>query len=168
MLRRSRPEPASTRPSPISSSFASSILDSKKYTKRRYTDSRHQTRHIPDAESLGSSTPSRLSSSILHHSSITSTTSGTSKNVTSTGSTSQPVWKRRELISSAPKQRGAFFWDTITSVEHIFFVFQCFSWMNKVFQWKDYYNGCSIFLYKKYMSKKKKKTRFIQISKKNN
>ncbi|XP_023246801.1 uncharacterized protein LOC106636505 [Copidosoma floridanum] len=92
--------------------------DSKKYTKRRYTDSRHQTRHIPDAESLAGNVPSATSlasrlTSVLHHgnnNSSSSASSGTGGGGVSVArTTQQPVWKRRELISSAPKERGRFF-----------------------------------------------------------
>ncbi|KMQ90325.1 rho gtpase-activating protein 6 [Lasius niger] len=81
--------------------------ESKKYTKRRYTDTRHQTRHIPDADTLAGKT-STLG--------VTSTTSTISSSVTSAMTTTQnqrvpaqPVWKRRELISSAPKDREGYF-----------------------------------------------------------
>lgn len=59
-----------------------SLDDKKKYTKRRYTDSRHQTRHIPDAETLDNTKASDIIS------------------VTSTSGRPTPVYKRRELISS--------------------------------------------------------------------
>ncbi|CAG9836206.1 unnamed protein product [Diabrotica balteata] len=60
--------------------------EKKKYTKRRYTDSRHQTRHIPDAETLES-------------------TSVQNKRDDKAGnSQSGPVYKRRELISSVPSK----------------------------------------------------------------
>lgn len=60
--------------------------DKKKYTKRRYTDSRHQTRHIPDAESL------EAASNVQ------------SKKETGTTPAAGPVYKRRELISSVPSK----------------------------------------------------------------
>ncbi|KAL7286588.1 hypothetical protein TKK_0019215 [Trichogramma kaykai] len=113
------------------SSSTSNVLDHKKYTKRRYTDSRHQTRHIPDAETLSKTSSSHLPSmsfmgsrlsSVLHphsqksgsgsgsasshHSggSRLSVTTGGSSTSTSTSTTTQPTtWKRRELISSASK-----------------------------------------------------------------
>lgn len=66
--------------SSVSSTTAS---DKKKYTKRRYTDSRHQTRHIPDADSLETAS--------------TTQSKGESAGVT-------PVYKRRELISSVPSK----------------------------------------------------------------
>lgn len=60
--------------------------DKKKYTKRRYTDSRHQTRHIPDSETLESvNTQSK-------------------KDDTTIASQAGPVYKRRELISSVPSK----------------------------------------------------------------
>jgi cell division protein FtsN len=92
------------------SGVSNSSLDSKKYTKRRYTDSRHQTRHIPDAESLSSqTTTSKLSSTSRHTSMSTSAPNTSTTTSSSTAGAPQPVWKRRELISSAPKQRGTFF-----------------------------------------------------------
>ncbi|XP_050298074.1 uncharacterized protein LOC126737287 [Anthonomus grandis grandis] len=71
-------------PSPISIPNVSSISiekEKKKYTKRRYTDSRHPTRHIPDSDSL-ESTGVKVEST-----------------VTSVGAVG-PVYKRREIISS--------------------------------------------------------------------
>ncbi|XP_012534160.1 uncharacterized protein LOC105835425 isoform X2 [Monomorium pharaonis] len=83
--------------------------ESKKYTKRRYTDSRHQTRHIPDAETLAGRTPLGVTSST----SATSPTAPASSAAVSTQKQrnvpAQPVWKRRELISSAPKDREGYF-----------------------------------------------------------
>ncbi|CAG9856797.1 unnamed protein product [Phyllotreta striolata] len=58
--------------------------EKKKYTKRRYTDSRHQTRHIPDSEALETA-----ATEIKREEKSTSSQSG-------------PVYKRRELISSVP------------------------------------------------------------------
>ncbi|XP_060531686.1 uncharacterized protein LOC132705231 [Cylas formicarius] len=64
---------------------AQTSSEKKKYTKRRYTDSRHPTRHIPDSEFLESS----------------GTAKGEQKpSVSPTG----PVYKRRELISSVPSK----------------------------------------------------------------
>ncbi|KAF5277857.1 hypothetical protein FQA39_LY06009 [Lamprigera yunnana] len=60
--------------------------EKKKYTKRRYTDSKHPTRHIPDAEALEASGNSQ------------------SKDVSSSASQSGVVYKRRELISSVPSK----------------------------------------------------------------
>lgn len=57
--------------------------DKKKYTKRRYTDTRHQTQHIPDSQTLEA------------------TTSANKKKEEKTA-ISQTVYKRRELISSVP------------------------------------------------------------------
>lgn len=65
--------------------------DSKKYTKRRYTDSRHPTRHIPDANSL--------TGKISFAPSTTPSSSATMQNQRVPA---QTVWKRRELISSTP------------------------------------------------------------------
>ncbi|XP_056640965.1 uncharacterized protein LOC130447933 [Diorhabda sublineata] len=58
--------------------------EKKKYTKRRYTDSRHQTRHIPDAETLESASAQNK------------------REEKANNSQSGPVYKRRELISSVP------------------------------------------------------------------
>lgn len=58
-------------------SAGTSDKDRKKYTKRRYTDSRHPTRHIPDSESLDKN-----------------------KEPTTPLTGVGPVYKRRELISS--------------------------------------------------------------------
>lgn len=60
--------------------------EKKKYTKRRYTDSRHQTRHIPDAESLEAAS------------------SAQSRKETGGVPAAGPVYKRRELISSVPSK----------------------------------------------------------------
>ncbi|KAF7284838.1 hypothetical protein GWI33_021481 [Rhynchophorus ferrugineus] len=68
----------------------SSDKDKKKYTKRRYTDSRHLTRHIPDSESLESSGTT---------STATKTDSGST-----TGPNTGPLYKRREIISSVPSK----------------------------------------------------------------
>lgn len=57
----------------------SAVDDKKKYTKRRYTDSRHQTRHIPDAETLDNA--------------------GRNADSNVSAATAQ-VYKRREIISS--------------------------------------------------------------------
>ncbi|KAK5643976.1 hypothetical protein RI129_007821 [Pyrocoelia pectoralis] len=58
--------------------------DKKKYTKRRYTDTKHLTRHIPDAESLE--------------------VSSNGQNKESSSSQAGVVYKRRELISSVPSK----------------------------------------------------------------
>lgn len=85
---------------------SSSSSESKKYTKRRYTDSRHQTRHIPDSDTLaGKNTVSVSSSSSVTISSASSAAGGQNQR----GGAAQPVWKRRELISSAPKEREGYF-----------------------------------------------------------
>lgn len=57
--------------------------EKKKYTKRRYTDSRHQTQHIPDSQTL------EASSSVKKDDKT---------------NLSQTVYKRRELISSVPSK----------------------------------------------------------------
>uniref|UniRef100_A0A0C9QV41 Arhgap6 protein n=1 Tax=Fopius arisanus TaxID=64838 RepID=A0A0C9QV41_9HYME len=101
MLHNARPESAVSIQSKGTGSI-SSPNDNKKYTKRRYTDSRHQTRHIPDAESLAG----KSSSAITISQSSTTNTIQTQR--TSSGGTTTPVWKRRELISSAPKERQIF------------------------------------------------------------
>lgn len=56
--------------------------ENKKYTKRRYTDSRHQTRHIPDSDALDAS--------------------GSQKKDERAAATQ--IYKRRELISSVPSK----------------------------------------------------------------
>ncbi|XP_069704355.1 uncharacterized protein [Periplaneta americana] len=65
--------------------------DKKKYSKRRYTDSRHQTRHIPDSEALREASSGEGG--------------GASEGAASRQRKTQqgPVWKRRELIASDPK-----------------------------------------------------------------
>ncbi|XP_034935708.1 uncharacterized protein [Chelonus insularis] len=90
---------SSSTTTPTTSSTTSS--DNKKYTKRRYTDSRHQTRHIPDAESLVNKSSAVSSSS--------SVVSNSSSQRSSTAAATAPVWKRREIISSAPKEQQRYF-----------------------------------------------------------
>lgn len=87
----------------LSSSTNATNNENKKYTKRRYTDSRHQTRHIPDADTLAGKTPITTSNPSISNATVTSTQSN------SRGSIVAPVWKRRELISSAPKDRETYF-----------------------------------------------------------
>lgn len=80
------------------------VSDKKKYVKRRYTDSRHPTRHIPDAETLAAT-------------STTSTTTTTQVPIedsekgkgSSSSRQSIQVYKRRELIASVPKEKRGFF-----------------------------------------------------------
>ncbi|XP_050464805.1 uncharacterized protein LOC126858485 [Cataglyphis hispanica] len=79
--------------------------ESKKYTKRRYTDTRHQTRHIPDADTLAGKTSLGVTSTSAISSSVTSAMTTTQTQRVQ----AQPVWKRRELISSAPKDREGYF-----------------------------------------------------------
>lgn len=71
---------------PKSPILSSSEREKKKYTKRRYTDSRHQTRHIPDSEALESASAQ------------------CKRDEKASSSQSGPVYKRRELISSAPSK----------------------------------------------------------------
>lgn len=70
----------SVKPTPATSTSSS---DKKKYTKRRYTDSRHQTQHIPDSQTLEATTTMN-------------------KKKEEKPTISQTVYKRRELISSVP------------------------------------------------------------------
>jgi hypothetical protein len=67
--------------------------DKKKYSKRRYTDSRHQTRHIPDSEALHEATSGG----------VEGTDGGEDAAMTQQRRNQGPVWKRRELIASDPK-----------------------------------------------------------------
>ncbi|XP_011870512.1 PREDICTED: uncharacterized protein LOC105563497 [Vollenhovia emeryi] len=102
-ISRSDVEPANLQTSKNSTVTSS---ESKKYTKRRYTDSRHQTRHIPDANTLAGKTPlGETSTSATSPSSSASSTVSTQKQRVP----AQSVWKRRELISSAPKDREGYF-----------------------------------------------------------
>lgn len=69
--------------------------DKKKYSKRRYTDSRHQTRHIPDSEALREDSSAGVGG-----------TGGSDEDaavIRQRKSKQGPVWKRRELIASDPK-----------------------------------------------------------------
>jgi len=92
-------------PTTLQTSKNSTVTSSenKKYTKRRYTDSRHQTRHIPDANTLADKTS--LGMSAVSPSSSASLAISTQKQ----RMPAQPVWKRRELISSAPKDKEGYF-----------------------------------------------------------
>ncbi|XP_032675641.1 uncharacterized protein LOC116846208 [Odontomachus brunneus] len=81
--------------------------ESKKYTKRRYTDSRHQTRHIPDANTLAGKTS--LSATSASSMTMSSSSSSTITATQHQRVPAQSVWKRRELISSAPKDREGYF-----------------------------------------------------------
>ncbi|XP_043261906.1 uncharacterized protein LOC122402841 [Colletes gigas] len=91
------------RPDMLVTQQSKSSTDSKKYTKRRYTDSRHQTRHIPDSDTLAGKTAASVASAPSVAMSATSVVIG------GQGQRAQPVWKRRELISSAPKDRERYF-----------------------------------------------------------
>lgn len=109
MLQISRPDTGISLGSQQAKTTSSTSSESKKYTKRRYTDSRHQTRHIPDSDTLaGKNTVSVSSSSSVAISSASSAAAGQNQR----GGAAQPVWKRRELISSAPKDREGYFWTT--------------------------------------------------------
>ena len=66
--------------------------DKKKISKRRYTDARHQTKHIPDTEALQKATLASVASS-------DSGAVARQRKSPQKGS----VWKRRELIASDPK-----------------------------------------------------------------
>lgn len=79
------------------------VSEKKKYTKRRYTDSRHETKHIPDSETLDR--PSGVATSSTSSESARSSTKEKSKMVTVAPTT---VYKRRELIASVPKDRHSF------------------------------------------------------------
>lgn len=106
MLQISRPDTGISLGSQQAKTTSSTSSESKKYTKRRYTDSRHQTRHIPDSDTLaGKNTVSVSSSSSVAISSASSAPAGQNQR----GGAAQPVWKRRELISSAPKDREGYF-----------------------------------------------------------
>lgn len=96
MLRLGKTETKSVTKQVVSTTTSTSTTTSekKKYAKRRYTDSRHDTRHIPDSDTLdktnNSSEPSKTKE----------------KTTTSSGSTqSSQVYKRRELIASVPKDK---------------------------------------------------------------
>lgn len=120
MLHNSRPESTIVIQSKVPSTNTSNT-DSKKYTKRRYTDSRHQTRHIPDADSLvdkcspstGTVTAAATATTtmIQQSTTISLNSQGHQRNNNNTTgiTTTAPVWKRRELISSAPKDRQSYF-----------------------------------------------------------
>ncbi|XP_011641026.1 uncharacterized protein LOC105429617 [Pogonomyrmex barbatus] len=105
MLQISRPDVDSAVLQTSKNSTATSN-ENKKYTKRRYTDSRHQTRHIPDADTLAGKTSLGVTStSAISSSSSASSIMSTQKQRVP----AQSVWKRRELISSAPKDREGYF-----------------------------------------------------------
>ncbi|XP_034171961.2 rho GTPase activating protein at 102A [Osmia lignaria lignaria] len=105
MLHISRPDTGITVSPQSKTSSTNTSSDSKKYTKRRYTDSRHQTRHIPDSETLAGKSAVTVTSS----SSVTITSSSSATSTPNQRAGAQPVWKRRELISSAPKERDGYF-----------------------------------------------------------
>jgi hypothetical protein len=70
--------------------------DKKKYSKRRYTDSRHQTRHIPDSEALLEDSSTGVGGTDVSDEDAAVTRQ---RKIQQQG----PVWKRRELIASDPK-----------------------------------------------------------------
>lgn len=76
------------------SKTSASVTEKKKYTKRRYTDSRHETRHIPDSEALDKTEKPKDKPSVM----------GSPASRTSSQQAG-PVYKRRELIASVPKDR---------------------------------------------------------------
>ncbi|XP_012252280.2 uncharacterized protein LOC105683888 [Athalia rosae] len=94
-------------PSTNLNSSSAATNENKKYTKRRYTDSRHQTRHIPDAETLAGKSSTPVAS--MTSPTPASTTTPTLPTHNTRGGVTAPVWKRRELISSAPKDRESYF-----------------------------------------------------------
>ncbi|KAK9305229.1 hypothetical protein QLX08_003666 [Tetragonisca angustula] len=104
MLHISRPDTGISTSQQSKTSSATSS-ESKKYTKRRYTDSRHQTRHIPDSDTLAGKNTATVSPS----SSVTMSSSSSVAAAQNQRTRAQPVWKRRELISSAPKDREGYF-----------------------------------------------------------
>lgn len=73
------------------------IAEKKKYTKRRYTDTRHETRHIPDSDDLAKTDKSKEKGSVVG--SPASRTSSQQSGL---------VYKRRELIASVPKEKHSF------------------------------------------------------------
>jgi len=75
----------------------SAVEDKKKYSKRRYTDSRHQTRYIPDSEALQEGSSGGEGGTGVSHEDVAITQQRKSQQ--------GPVWKRRELIASDPKDR---------------------------------------------------------------
>ncbi|XP_026675127.1 uncharacterized protein LOC108631901 [Ceratina calcarata] len=103
MLHISRPDTNITASQQSKTSSSGTSSESKKYTKRRYTDSRHQTRHIPDSDTLAGKSTVTVSSS------PSMSSSATTAGAQSQRAGAQPVWKRRELISSAPKNREGYF-----------------------------------------------------------
>lgn len=112
MLHISRPD-AGISMSQQGKTGSSTSSESKKYTKRRYTDSRHQTRHIPDSDTLAGKNTVTVSSLPSVTMSASSSAAGTQNQRTR----AQPVWKRRELISSAPKDREGYLWISLWAIE---------------------------------------------------
>ncbi|CAK9803679.1 Rho GTPase-activating protein 6 [Anthophora quadrimaculata] len=104
MLHISRPDTGITMSPQSKTSTITTSSESKKYTKRRYTDSRHQTRHIPDSDTLAGKGTVTVSTT-----SVTMSSSPSATGAQNQRAGAQPVWKRRELISSAPKDREGYF-----------------------------------------------------------
>ncbi|CAK9818984.1 Rho GTPase-activating protein 6 [Anthophora plagiata] len=104
MLHISRPDTGITMSPQSKTSTITTSSESKKYTKRRYTDSRHQTRHIPDSDTLAGKGTVTVSAT-----SVTMSSSSSATGAQNQRAGAQPVWKRRELISSAPKDREGYF-----------------------------------------------------------
>ncbi|CAK9826257.1 Rho GTPase-activating protein 6 [Anthophora retusa] len=104
MLHISRPDTGITMSPQSKTSSITTSSESKKYTKRRYTDSRHQTRHIPDSDTLAGKGTVTVSAT-----SVTMSSSSSATGAQNQRAGAQPVWKRRELISSAPKDREGYF-----------------------------------------------------------
>lgn len=73
---------------------STTVTEKKKYTKRRYTDSRHETRHIPDSEDLAKTEKPKEKASVVG--SPASRTSSQQSGL---------IYKRRELIASVPKDK---------------------------------------------------------------
>ena len=73
------------------------VEDKKKYSKRRYTDSRHQTRYIPDSEALQEGSSGGEGGTSVSQEDEVKTQQRKSQQ--------GPVWKRRELIASDPKDQ---------------------------------------------------------------
>ncbi|KOC60440.1 Rho GTPase-activating protein 6 [Habropoda laboriosa] len=104
MLHITRPDTGITMSPQSKTSSTTTSSESKKYTKRRYTDSRHQTRHIPDSDTLAGKGTVTVSAT-----SVTMSSSSSATGAQNQRAGAQPVWKRRELISSAPKDREGYF-----------------------------------------------------------
>ena len=87
MLHISRPDTGISTSQQSKTSSATSS-ESKKYTKRRYTDSRHQTRHIPDSDTLAGKNTATVSPSY----SVTMSSSSSVAAAQNQRTRAQPVW----------------------------------------------------------------------------